>query len=257
MKLRNIFIFSIATIAIVAIVFLFGCNGPVSNFDEEYEYQFNGLIVKDYDHDTACVSTRFSRNDTLVIGAIIAIDSDTLAFPDSTYYYYISPADSLSSGSHDILVKDSSRFNDTLEFTVPGSFSISSVLPSVKGPSDIVSVSWTGAANADGYIIAAVKQDSTYMGLGYSQWVTSQTTSTSINDSAFTITTIQGTEPNPGIYSIYVYAYNGVLDSTLLSTLLPTPIPNQLEDNITKKNFNGTIGSIVTTLPNTVNVLAQ
>ncbi|RKX29740.1 MAG: hypothetical protein DRP47_00920 [Candidatus Zixiibacteriota bacterium] len=262
MKLRKTFglFFALGLIVAVAIVLIVGCDGssgPVDPFNNDYEYQLGGVLIKDYNRNAAYALARLERNDTLVIGAVITIDGDTLTPSGSTYFYAVGPADSLPSGAIDVSVKDSSRFHDTLAFTIPGNLSILSVSPPVKGPSDQVSVNWTGAADADGYIVAAVKKDSAYMGLGYSQWVTSQTTSISINDSAFTTTTIQGDEPNPGIYYIYIYAYNGVPDSTLLSALLPTSIPNQLDDNITEKNLNGTIGSIVTTLFGTVEVVAE
>ncbi|MBU8933609.1 MAG: hypothetical protein KOO62_06345 [candidate division Zixibacteria bacterium] len=262
MRLRNTYVclLALGLLVAVATALIVGCDGssgPTDPFNDDYEYCFGGVLVKDYNRNVAYAAARLERNDTLVTGAVFVVGGDTLVASADRYTFAVGPADSLPAGPVDMVVKDASRLNDTLGFTMPGQLSITSIAPTEKGPADLVSVSWTGAADAEGYIIAAVKKDSAYMGIGYSQWVTSQATYIGINDSAFTKTSLQGGEPDPGIYYIYVYAYHGVPDSTLLATLLPTPVPDQLDDNIAEQNMSGTKCSIVTTGFATIEVLAN
>ncbi len=241
-----------------SVAILTGCNGksgPVDPFGDDNKYRFGGVIIKDYNLNTSSVVASLERNDTLVTGATIEFGANSLAPSGNLYIYIVSPAENLPSDVFAISVQDSSRFADSLAFVIPGRVSIASIAPTVKAPSDLVTITWTGAAGAAGYIIAAVKRDSSYLGLGYSRWVTSQTTSIGISDSAFMKPA--GGETNPGMYDLYVYAYSGAPDSALLSNLLPTPIPSQLDDNVNEESLAGTISGVVASASGTLEVVAE
>ena len=261
MRIRNSFVYTLALglLVVLATALIVGCDGPsgpIDPFGEDNVYRFGGVLVKDFNLDTATITASLERNDTLVTDAVIVHWSNTLTLSGDVYVYSVSPVETIPTGVHAISVTDSSRYDDTLVLVVPGPLSISSISPTVKAPSDLVTVTWTGAAGASGYVIAAIKQDSAYLGLGYSQWVTSQTTSIGINDSAFMDQT-GGGETNPGMYDLYVYAYSGSPDSALLSNLLPTPMPSQLDDNIDEKSFSGTISGVVVTTSGSLEVIAE
>jgi len=260
MRLRNTFVCSLALglMVAVAVAFAVGCNGPsgpVDPFGEDHEYRFGGVLIKNYDSNSAAVAARLERNDTVVTTASISLGNTPLASTGDIYFYSVSPVESIPVGVLGIYVFDSSRYNDTLALAIPGQVAIQSVAPSVKAPSDPVTVTWSGASGAEGYIIAATKQGSAYLGQGYSQWVTSQTTSTGINDSAFMKPT--GSEADPGMYDIFVYAYWGSPDSALISHLLPTPIPSQLGDNIAEESMAGTISTVIVSASRVVEVVAE
>jgi len=264
MKRHHIRLQYIAVAAILALILALqiGCNGssgPVRPRDDT-AYRVEGVMVKEPNRNVSTAVVSFTKDSALVQTALVTVGNDTLVldtltYPIDVFALPLGPADSLLIGATDVMVKDGSDFIDTLPITVPGNLTITSVLPSQKGPADNVNVSWTGAANAAGYVLVAVKQDSVFQGMGYAQYVTSGTTSETVNEDAFLRNTINGPEPNPGIYNIYVYAYNGAPDSTLSARALPVPFPSQLADNVNVTNMDGRLGTVVVSYFGTVEVL--
>jgi len=244
----------------LVIVLLPGCDGnstPIDPGPGEQIIRFNGVLLKDLGLNASSILANINRNDTNVINGHVVVGEDTITHNGTLYYFSVGPSGDLPGGDTEFDIFDGVSYTDILPATVPGDLSITSVLPQVKDPSDQVTVDWTPAGDASGYVIAAVKRDSAYLGIGYSQYVTSLSTSVSINDSAFTIPNIQGGVTNPGIYYIYVYAYWGILDSVLTSSVLPVPIPGQLDDNIDEKKLSGTVGAVVVSRFGSVEVIAE
>jgi len=261
---------SVGLVLLLVMALQLGCDGssgPLIPFDDS-TYRLEGVMVKEPNRNVAAAVMNFTRNDSTVLGATVTVDADTLLFdslnyvdslgaPVGVYALSLGPADSLLIGAVDVTVQDSSRFAGTLMADVQGNLMISSVTPPVKGPADVVRVSWTGSSDAEGYVIAAVKSDSIFQGLGFSQYVTSGATSATFYEDAFLRTTLQGAEPNPGIYYLYVYAYRGVPDSALSHTWLPVPLPGQLDDNISVDDMDGRLGTVVVSYFGTVEVVAS
>ena len=111
----------------------------------------------------------------------------------------------LTSDSLSITVIDSTNSFDT-QVIVPDTFSILNLVPFnhiVGGLSDNVTLSWSGSAGTEGYILAAVKADSAYKGQGYSAAVATQTTGGTIPPDAFQLD--GSIVPDTGLYNVYVY----------------------------------------------------
>ncbi len=263
MKRNHIHLHYIALAAIIAIALLLeiGCDSSGTIRPREYNaYRVEGVMVKEPNRNVSTAVVNFTKDSVLVSNAVVTVRGDTLLldtlqYPYDVYALPLGPADSLLIGATNVTVMDGTSLLDTLPITVPGNLSITSIIPTQKGPADAVHVSWTGAANASGYVIVAVKQDSVFQGMGYAQYVTSGVTSAAINEDAFLKNTLQGPEPNSGIYNIYVYAYNGAPDSTLSARALPVPFPSQLADNIKVTNMDGRLGTVVVSYFGTVEVL--
>lgn len=237
-----------------------GCGGdstPIGPGDSDNEYHLISSLIKDLNLDIIVMSADLRRNDTIVTDAVISALNDTLIYNGSYYTRTINSAGHLGSGTLANIFRDSVLFSDTIVSIIPANLAITSVLPPVKDPSDQVNVQWTGASFVEGYIIATVKRDSSYMKMGYSQFVTSQATSATIQNEAFTINNYSGGDTSPGIYDIFVYAYWGVSDSILTSSLLPVPLPWQLAENIDEKKLTGSIGTIVVSQAGSVEVIAE
>lgn len=264
MKRLHIPLQYIALVAVAALIVLLeagcdGTSGPIRPHDDN-AYRVEGVMIKEPNRNVSIAVVNFTRDTVLVDSATVTVGNDTLlldtlTYPVDVYSLPLGPADSLLIGATEVVVQDGSDFLDTLPITVPGNLSITSIVPAIKGPADEVRVSWTGAADASGYVIVAVKQDSVFQKLGYSQYVSTQTTSATINEDAFLRNTLQGPEPNPGIYNIYVYAYSGVPDSSLSARALPVPFPSQLDDNIDVPDMDGHLGTVVVSYFGTVEVL--
>lgn len=263
MELPKAVLVPVAALALgSALMALAGCDSaalvrpPVDDF-----YRVEGVMVKEPNRNVSSAVVRVLHNDSTAVGVEVIVGNDTLLFDtltygDSVYALALGPADSLLVGNTPIAIHDGDRFNDTLYSLVPGVSAIASIVPTLKGPADLVRVEWTGAANTRGYVLAAVKQDSVYQGVGWSQFVTGSVTSGTINDSAFTRTTLQGAEPDPGIYYVYVYSYTGAPDSALSARWLPVPFPAQLDDNIDDLEVGGRLGTVVVSYYGSVEVLA-
>ena len=272
MKLKDFRIFLMAVVPVLLLVLTLqlgcdGSSGPLISGDDN-TYRLEGVMVKEPNRNVAVAVMNFTRDDSTVLGATATVDTDTLLYdslnyvdsldsPVGVYALSLGPADSLLIGAIGLSVQDSARFTAALTADVPGNLMISSVTPPVKGPADVVRVSWTGSPDAEGYVMAAVKSDSIFQGFGFSQYVTSGATSATFDEDAFLRTTLQGAEPNPGIYYLYVYAYNGVPDSALSHTWLPVPLPGQLDDNISVDDMDGRIGTVVVSYFGTVEVVAS
>ncbi len=245
---------------IIAIIVFSGCDGdstPIGPGDDDNEYHFIGSLIKDPGLDIFVMVADIKRNDTSLTEADIVVADDSLIYNGSYYIRTIDSSNHLASGIRSYIVGDSDLFSDTITVVLPANLTITSVLPSIKDPSDLVNVQWTGAAGVEGYIIATVKQDSSYLTMGYSQFVTSQATSVTIENEAFTVNNLSGGDTNPGTYDIFVYAYWGVPDSIMTSTLLPVPIPGQLADNINEQNLSGSVGAVVISPAGSVEVIAE
>lgn len=228
---------------------------PVDN-----TYRAEAAFVKEANRDAADVVAGVLRNDEAASDITVSMGEDTLQFDSLNYSWDIytlslGAADSLVSGAS-LLSLDDDDFSASFATIIPATPAITDIVPRLVGPADEVRVSWTGAAGTEGYILAAVKLDSAYRGDGWSQFVSGGLTSDVINDSAFTRTTLQGAEPNPGIYLIYVYAFTGSPDSALTESLLPVPLPAQLPDNIDETDVSGHIGAVVVSVADTVEVLS-
>ncbi|MEW5993929.1 MAG: hypothetical protein AB1744_05990 [Candidatus Zixiibacteriota bacterium] len=235
----------------------FSCeSGPVRPDTPDAAYRFKGVLVKDLNTDFAQIRATLSRNDTTVADGSILFGGDSLAYlPDSTYFRAVLPAGDYPLGVYNIEIRDSSLFHDTLAVGVPDTFSITNVFPDTRiKAGSTVRVEWRGSAAAEGYVIAAAKRDSAYMGVGFSQYVTSQSTSAAYPDSAFA--GITG-EADIGWYYLYVYAYIGAPDSLLSADLLPVPMPSQLAGNLSVVDLEGRFGTIVVTRFDSMNVDLQ
>jgi len=235
-----------------------GCNKRSSNPSLTAEYLLSGALIADQNLDSTIVVIDLVRNDSNLTGADITFDGDSLVYNTinlSVDYVYSLTDTSLTeylNSSCNIDIRDSSYFHDTVTVNVTDTFSILTIEPPNRllpggGP---VALTWSGAANADGYILAAVLKDEVYSGQGYSAYSTSLNTADNIPTAAFT----DGVNTVFGWYYIYVYAYTGSPGSILAGEFLPTSLPGQLATNINVTNLQGHFGSLVVCAKDSVNV---
>ncbi len=253
-RIKPLYLLSLLLLVLPATL-QWGCEGGTTNYrpPEHYTYRFEGAMVKDLSTNYATIIASLTREDSILPNAKIRFGGDSLAFQsDSAYWRVVLPSGEYPAGDYDIEIRDSSLFHDTLNAYIPNNFSITSVIPNtrLKLSSDHVQLTWSGSVGSEGYIIAAVKKDAKYTGIGYSEYIGG--TDGAFPDSAFILPVTH--LPDTGWYYLYVYSYYGTSDSALSANLLPAPIPSQLDDNIEVNDLSGRFGTIVVTAHDSMHV---
>lgn len=179
--------------------------------------------------------------------------------PANSYGSWLSSS-SLWEGSAVLMsLDDPDVFDASLPVTFTGDYGIlvDGIVPAnhIVQATDAVSVDWSGAANAETYVLATVKAGTGYNGSGYSEYPATQTTDGTIPPSAFREPITD--ELDTGLYEVYVYALNGTPDSALTHDLLPVPLPSQLADNLDREHLTGRVGTVGVTLLDTVRVVSR
>lgn len=246
--MTNKHIISIIVALTVALTVGFSCGNPVENGRvSRFQYTLDGVLIKDMNSNVASVNVLLDRDDVPFETAEIKFADDMLVADQGGYLWFTSPATIYGTGTILVSVRDSTFLNTGFAAIVADTLSIMNVVPDrrEKRSNEDVRLEWSGSANADGYIIAAVKAADIYTASGFAQYVTTQTTSAQFDPEAFTVDNNPANEIDPGLYYIYVYAYSGSADSALCSGILPTPLPGQLGDNVDLISLNGHFGSVV------------
>jgi hypothetical protein len=262
--MKRIYTYPILVVIFIITVFLFpGCNDKGTHQNQNSEYRLIGAVVSDHDQSKTLAAVDLKNNSLEAVNADITIGNqiaqfNRASFPvDSVFSVKTTSSGTYIEGSYRIVISDSTTYNDSISFTLPDTFSITSISP----PSRIVqglmpvSLQWSGSTGATGYIMAAVLRNSAYDGVGFSIYATSLSPAGTIPQDAFSMSA--GPNPDTGWYYIYVYALAGAPDSTISKFLLPTPMPSVLAENIDKTDLTGRFGSIVVAKRDSVHVVIQ
>jgi hypothetical protein len=245
----------------ILMVACLGCNRSPSKFGTA-EYSTAGCYVQVVDHDDAHASARVWRDDSFLTDATVRFAGTDMPYfeshvLDSAYQVILRPAAVFAADTSYFAVVDGTSFGDSILINVADTFSITD---NFEPPNRLlpgggqVSLEWTAAANAEGYMLAAVKADSAYTGTGYTHMVESGQTAGTIPPDAFIdpITSVLET----GVYYIYVYAFTGSPDSAQASHWLPTPLPFVFPTNISRDRLSGRFGTMAVTAHDSVYVTA-
>ncbi|MCH7947078.1 MAG: hypothetical protein IIC66_04695 [candidate division Zixibacteria bacterium] len=265
MKIRLISI--IVAILALSLVAGFGCNGVLTDIEpgSTFNYNLTGALVQDPNRDSSIVIVKLQRDDADYVIAKMSFGGDVLLFSPLKYGF-----DSVFSGSKsrspgysatqmNLIMDDFPFLIDTAIVNVVSGFSIdsTSITPFnrlITGTGS-VSFDWSGSANSGGYVIVAVKADSAYKGQGYSAVLNANFLSGTIPADAFVLPVTS--DPDTGLYNLYVYSISGSPDSAMTAMLLPTPLPKQYADNIADGKFTGHFGSIEVSLLDTIRVVTN
>ena len=265
MKIRVISIF-LALLAL-SLAAGFGCNGVLTDIEpgSTFTYNLTGALIQDPNIDSSRVIVKLKRDDADHVIAKMSFGVDVLLFSplkygfDSVFSRSVSRTSGYSATQMNLIMDDSPFLTDTAFVAVVGSFSIVSetVVPFSRLilATGSASYDWFVSANADGYIMVAVKADSAYKGQGFSSVPNVNLLSGTIPADAFVLPGLS--DPDTGLYNLYVYSISGSPDSAMTALLLPTPLPKQYADNITDGKFTGHFGSIEVSLLDTIRVVTN
>jgi hypothetical protein len=268
---QHLHLFLITVLAATVLLSLYGCDGSStsSGTPPTESYRVEATLIKDLNADnisidSSTIAVSFKRNDSTLATGVVLFEDDTLLFNatsfdfDSMWSFSSGTKNMLLPDVYQITVKDASRFSGNVATTLTDTFRVDyytgdSTVPNTNGQE--IQISWTSALNITGYIIAAVLEDSTYGGRGYSQYVSSMATEATIPPDAFRV---PGTAVvDTGWYNLYIYGYTGSPDSVVSTRYLPVPLPSQLIDNVDQTNLAGRVGSVVVTKRVPLHVVSQ
>lgn len=248
----------------ISLGLVLGCknSGPVKP-REELDTELYLSIVSNRDvnqtHSIARVRTdaTSNRNAEVVLDGEVIPYRVFLASPDSLYYKSFNNFRRYLPGLVDFSLDDNE--GNLLDISVPAvdSFAITDIAPGsrIANGNQPVIISWSGAAGSSGYVMAAVRRPLKYTGVGYSQFVTSGTTSETLNQVAFFQT--DGVNPDTGWYDLYVYAIAAAPDSVTTRKVLPVPLPDEFLQNLALANLTGRYGFVSVTKRDSVRIAIQ
>ncbi|HOP07705.1 MAG TPA: hypothetical protein PLF13_10490 [candidate division Zixibacteria bacterium] len=246
----------LAVMALVVLALIAGCHSTSLMSETESSYNFFGASVRSLWMDAAAVRVLISSNDSTYSDGSVRFSGDSLHYSNDAYWRFYYSADSISTGVNTVIFSDGVDFLDTVFTVVPGDVTDTVTgLPDnrVNPAGDVVTVDFTSAENAEGYVLAVALKDSLYTGFGFSQWISTQVTSATIPREAFRVS--GALDPDTGWYYVYIYAYTDSPDSTVTHSMLPMPLPGNLSDNIADERFKGRFGSLVVSAPDSVHVV--
>lgn len=227
---------------------LVGCGGNLTgnNTDKNY-YVINAILVKNVGTDSARIDVLLTRNKDTITSAVVTLNNDTLETNSTGYYQNygtgLVPVDT----TYTLSIIDSTLLDRDISIRLAGT-------PVINSPTfrfytgSAEAVSWTGGANADGFILATVPPDSASVDTGYSAYTA--LVSGTIPSSAFE----QGINDRIiGMHMIYVAAYNGapIADNFIPFDLPSIDVPG---DNVAGNTVSGRTAGIVIGLPDSISV---
>ncbi len=251
----------LSLIALLGLTAQWGCNSaPTSNRPGTLaDYEIRATLIQDPNIDSSRIVAKLLKNGRDYNGATLKFGANVFNFSnlkygfDSIYYFSQGMTPGYPAGARNLVLDDSPFFTDTVSMTVEGGFSITAVnnpANRILRPGFRVTYTWSGSANAQNYVMAAVLKDSVYRGYGYSEYLPNIGTSGSLPVEAFSVS--PSPDMDTGLYYVYVYAVTGVPDSTLTAKLLPVPLPIQFPNNISSADLIGRVGAVQITFRDSV-----
>jgi hypothetical protein len=200
----------VAVMALVAVTLFSACDSrnPINRSKPPVSFQMELTAVKDLSRSADLVEIQFRRSNEPFSDGLIIINQDTIRSAGSGIYSAQSPLVNLFAGSNSVTFESPDDFySQTIAIEVPDAFQITAVNPRYNQSATDATVQWSHSNRASGYILAVISEhfpsDSTaplslLLGSSITSFIVPETT---FEDS--------GGEVQPGIYHIYLVAYNG------------------------------------------------
>ncbi|MEZ5360631.1 MAG: hypothetical protein R3F48_17595 [Candidatus Zixiibacteriota bacterium] len=235
-------------IPILALILgLVGCGGDLTGGGTKDTYVVYATLVKNVQTDTARIDVLLTRNGDTITTATVALNNDTLETNTIGYYQTYGAGTIPVNAVYTLSLVDSTLLDRAISIRLAGAPIITNTgFRFYTGSAE--AVSWTGGANADGFILATMPPASASVDTGYSAYVAvnngtipSEAFELGVNDRII------------GMHMIYVAAYNG---APIANTFIPFDLPKLLipGDNISGSNISGRAAGIVIGLPDSISV---
>jgi hypothetical protein len=241
--MKKIYVISVMIFA--AAFILAACSGDLTTPDTTSTYRVDAMLIKKLLPDSAAVFVTLQKNGSDYQEADIRLDGMILDTTFDGYVKYFGPFQLPSDSSFILNIRDGDSLDVDLTISIPEEFAIES--PSVRHfTGSAESVSWSAAPSADGYILAAVPPETTFIYETYEAY-------TDIPEGAIPPDAFldgQG-EKILGKHSIYVAAYIG---APTFFFELPFEIPSADNpvDNVSGNDISGRVSGMVIAEPDSI-----
>jgi hypothetical protein len=197
-------------ISLAAVILFSACDtrNAVNRSKPPVSFQMELTAVKDLSQSTDLVEIQFRRSGEPFSDALIMVNQDTIQSAGNGIYSASSPLINLFAGSNSVTFESPTDvYSQTIAFELPDAFQITDVTPRYNQDAVDATVQWSHPNRTSGFILAVVSDGypgddtaplSLLLGSSVTSFVVPETT---FEDS--------GGEVIPGIYHIYLIAYNG------------------------------------------------
>ncbi len=206
------------------------------------------VLVKNLSDGSARIDMTLQKNDSTYKKAVVTLGTTILDTNILGYTKSFLSTEILVGQNYTLNIHDSTSLNINLIITMPGSYTDSVAVPANRIYSGgNVTVGWTVAANADGYILATVPPADAITDAGDSTYYYDVTSGTIIGPEIF--------RPNgvavSGTHKVYVAAFAG---APVKTPGIPFSVPetNKPGDNVSKNILFGRLAGMVITAPDSV-----
>lgn len=239
---------------------LSGCNGDgVSPVDlSDYFLQF--YMIRDMQRDSSAIRAYYRRDGNEIPSGPLHVDTMQLGFSAAKKLHIreYNTVNGIDTGVHTIVLGDQGDTVASTSVTMADTFTITVADPASRiytGGMSVV-VDFTPSANAQGYLVAAIKAGSEHTNSGYSAFVPFISSTGVLPPSVFRDSLTNNLDT--GLYYIYMYAYRGSPQIDTFATELPTALPDTgFTPNLSIDNLTGSIGTIVVSRRDSVFVQEQ
>jgi hypothetical protein len=200
----------VVSMALAAMTFFVACDtrNPINRSKPAATFQMELTAVKDLSRSLDLVEIQFRRSSQPYSDGLIIVNQDTLRSAGSGIYSAQSPLVNLFAGSNSITFESPTDvYSQTIAIEVPDAFRITAVNPQYNQSATAVDIQWSRPNRTSGFILAVISDG--YPGDGTSPLsllLASDLTAFTIPDTTFETSTA---DVQPGIYRIYLVAYNG------------------------------------------------
>lgn len=238
---------AILGVSLLAVVILGGCSGEPVAPGSKIDYRVEGVLVKSLDDGSARIDLTLTKDSIAYKKAVITLGATVL---DTNAYGYTKTFSSSAIAvgqTYNLNIHDSTSLNTNLTISMPGSFTanVTNLALSRVYSGGSVTVDWTAATGADGYILATDPPSTYPADTGGAMYYT-------ITDGALTPVAFQyDGDLVAGTHMVYVAAYIGAPTET---PGLPIAIPtdNNPDDNVSKTILFGRLAGMVLSVPDSV-----
>lgn len=238
---------AILGVFLLAAAFLGGCSGDPVAPHSQVDYRVEGVLVKSLDGGSARIDLTLTRDSIAYKKAVITLGTTVLDTNAFGYSKTFAPADITTGQNYNLNIHDSTWLNVNLIISVPGSLrdSVTNLGPSRVYSGGSVTVRWSTATGAHGYILATDPPSAFPDDTGYAEYLTT-------SEGALTPAALKYNDVLvAGTHKVYVAAYIGAPTAT---PGLPIEIPtaNSPDDNVSKTILFGRLAGMVLSAPDSV-----
>jgi len=234
-------------LGIITAVVIGGCSKSAVGPGLSAKYHVEAMLVENLAGYTARIDVALTKNDSLYKKAIVTLAAVPLDTVSIGYYKTFDTTVIKPGHSYVLNIKDSTSLNYNITISVPAILTgqVTNLPVNRLYSGGMVTVQWTVATGADGYIYATTTPPGSISDSGYQVYAAG--TDGAIPPDAFKLNQV----PISGTHKVYIAAYTGAPVSAP-GVPFAIPVANNPADNISTTIITGRAAGMVVALPDSV-----